>query len=67
MEQLTSADRCDKCGTQAYVRVNSGTYALDFCGHHFTKFGEVLDEQGWGIAIDTRDLLTRRSVGAEVA
>jgi hypothetical protein len=66
MEQLTSSDRCDRCGAQAYVRVNNSKYDLDFCGHDFTKLGEVLDAQGWNIAIDTRELLTRRSVGAEV-
>lgn len=66
MEQLTSSDRCDRCGSQAYVRVNNGTQDLDFCGHHFTKLGEALDAQGWGIAVDTRDLLLRRAVGAEV-
>lgn len=33
---LTAADRCDRCGAQAYVRVElaNGT-ALQFCGHHW--------------------------------
>ncbi|GAA1045926.1 DUF7455 domain-containing protein [Rothia amarae] len=33
--ELTTADRCDACGAQAYVRVvlNSGN-ELYFCGHH---------------------------------
>lgn len=65
METLISTDRCDYCGTQAYVRVNNGELNLDFCSHHFTKFGDALDKQGFGIAIDTRELLTRRPVGAE--
>ena len=32
---LTAADRCDRCGAQAYVRVRlvSGGELL-FCGHH---------------------------------
>ncbi|WP_426303053.1 DUF7455 domain-containing protein [Arthrobacter sp. R-11] len=33
---LTAADRCDRCGAQAYVRVvleTSGGELL-FCGHH---------------------------------
>lgn len=32
---LTAADRCDRCGAQAYIRVtlpNGGE--LLFCGHH---------------------------------
>ncbi|MGH3317099.1 MAG: DUF7455 domain-containing protein [Nocardioidaceae bacterium] len=32
---LTAADRCDRCGAQAYIRVelNSGGELL-FCAHH---------------------------------
>ncbi len=33
--RLTAADRCDRCGAQAYIRVtlpNGGE--LLFCGHH---------------------------------
>jgi hypothetical protein len=67
METLVSTDRCDRCGAQAYVRVNNGELELDFCGHHYTKLAEDLDSQGFMIAIDTRDLLTRRAVGAEVS
>ena len=35
LDSLTAADRCDRCGAQAYVRVtlNSGGELL-FCGHH---------------------------------
>ena len=35
---LTAADRCDRCGAQARVRVllESGS-ALQFCGHHFRE------------------------------
>ncbi|MBI5028151.1 MAG: hypothetical protein LCH87_00940 [Actinobacteria bacterium] len=34
-EPLTAADRCDRCGAQAYLRVTltSGGQLL-FCGHH---------------------------------
>ncbi|MDJ0318124.1 MULTISPECIES: DUF7455 domain-containing protein [Arthrobacter] len=34
--QLTTLDRCDRCGAQAYVRVvlESSGGALLFCGHH---------------------------------
>jgi hypothetical protein len=67
MEQLTSSDRCDRCGVQAYVRVSRGTMILDFCGHDFNKLGESLDTQDWSIVIDTRELLMRRPVGAEVS
>ncbi len=34
--ELTAADRCDRCGAQAYVRatLDSGLDLL-FCAHHF--------------------------------
>ena len=40
---LTAADRCDRCGAQAYVRVTlpSGSDLL-FCAHHARRFDEPL-------------------------
>ena len=34
--QLTAADRCDRCGAQAYIRtiLDSG-FELLFCNHHW--------------------------------
>ncbi len=50
---LTAADRCDRCGAQAYVRVRllAGGELL-FCAHHAKKFDaglkkvavEIIDE-----------------------
>ncbi|MBP1325193.1 hypothetical protein JOF28_000425 [Leucobacter exalbidus] len=34
---LTSLDRCDSCGAQAYVRVALGGSELLFCAHHANK------------------------------
>ncbi len=34
---LTAADRCDRCGAQAYVRVVLPVGELLFCGHHARK------------------------------
>lgn len=68
METLTSTDRCDKCSAQAYVRfTNAEGFELDFCGHHTGKFGDMLDKQGFNIVLDTRELLTRSTVGAKVS
>jgi hypothetical protein len=35
---MTAADRCDHCGSRAYVQVtiNIEKSPLQFCGHHFT-------------------------------
>lgn len=40
---LTAADRCDRCGAQAYVRVvmQDGGDLL-FCAHHSREYGEAL-------------------------
>lgn len=40
---LTAADRCDRCGAQAYVRVvlASGGELL-FCAHHAREHAEAL-------------------------
>jgi hypothetical protein len=67
MDTLVSTDRCDACGVQAYVKVSKEAMELLFCGHDFNKFGDALDKNGWNILVDTRELLTRRSVGAEVS
>ena len=43
---LTAADRCDRCGAQAYVRVvleAGGT--LLFCGHHYSENADALSKQ----------------------
>jgi hypothetical protein len=48
--QLTTADRCDSCGAQAYVRVDMPSGAeLLFCAHHGKKYQEKLSEVavGW--------------------
>jgi hypothetical protein len=34
---LTTLDRCDSCGAQAYVHVTGVTGDLFFCGHHYEK------------------------------
>ena len=37
VKDLTVHDRCDQCGSQAYVSVAGITGELFFCGHHFSK------------------------------
>ena len=42
---LTASDRCDRCGAQAYLRVelHSGGELL-FCAHHAREHGEKLKQ-----------------------
>ena len=41
---LTAADRCDRCGAQAYVRAVLKAGSLDFCQHHWREHGDALGE-----------------------
>ncbi len=41
---LTAADRCDRCGAQAYVRVVLASGDLLFCGHHAKAYEDKLRE-----------------------
>ncbi len=39
---LTAADRCDRCGAQAFVRVVLTAGDLLFCGHHAKAYEDKL-------------------------
>jgi hypothetical protein len=42
---LTAGDRCDRCGAQAYLRVELAAGAeLLFCAHHAREHGDKLRE-----------------------
>ena len=42
---LTAADRCDRCGAQAYLRVElQSSGELLFCAHHAREHGDKLKE-----------------------
>jgi len=45
--ELNSADRCDSCGAQAYVRATMpGGSELLFCAHHASKHRDKLTGLG---------------------
>ena len=54
---LTAADRCDRCGAQAYLRVElqSGGELL-FCAHHAREHGEKLQEVAASVIDETHKL-----------
>ena len=54
---LTAADRCDRCGAQAYVRVVlPGSGELLFCAHHSRQHGDALAKVGAEIQDETERL-----------
>ena len=57
---LTAADRCDRCGAQAYLRVElqSGGELL-FCAHHAREHGDKLKEIAVSFTDETHKLAER--------
>jgi hypothetical protein len=51
--QLILADRCDRCGAQAFVLVKMVAGELYFCGHHYDKHQKSLNKMSFEI-IDER-------------
>ena len=56
---LSAADRCDRCGAQAYLRVElqSGGELL-FCAHHAREHGDKLREIAANVVDETHKLST---------
>ena len=54
---LLATDRCDRCGSRAYLVAMKGKFELMFCAHHGTEFVTGLKSDGWDIH-DERDVLT---------
>jgi hypothetical protein len=63
-ESLTAADRCDRCGAQAYLRVMlaSGGELL-FCAHHGKTYNEGLRK----VAVEIHDETDRLLAGPAAA
>ena len=55
---LTHADRCDRCGAQARVRVVLASGDLLFCAHHAKAYETTLREQALQWVDETRTLDT---------
>ena len=56
-EVLTAADRCDRCGARAYIRVTlPGGGGLLCCGHHGRTHAPALEALAAQIQDDSADL-----------
>ncbi|GAA3926552.1 hypothetical protein GCM10023085_04910 [Actinomadura viridis] len=63
---LSVADRCDRCGAQAYVRaVLVGGGDLLFCAHHGRRYAEALRAGGADIQDETDRLTATPSITAD--
>jgi len=63
---LTAADRCDRCGAQAYLRVEllSGGELL-FCAHHAREHGDALKEVAANMIDETNKLAATPAIAPD--
>jgi hypothetical protein len=61
---LTTADRCDKCSAQAYVRATGVNGELYFCGHHFSGMEESLSKWAFEIVDERERLIENKAKGS---
>lgn len=54
---LTAEDRCDRCGAQAYLKVEIGGSSLLFCAHHSREHEPKLRAAGARFVRDERAAL----------
>lgn len=64
--EFTALDRCDRCGAQAYVRVElaSGGELL-FCAHHAREHAEKLQQVALAIHDETGRLTATPAAAAD--
>ena len=63
-DTLNATDRCDSCGSQAYVWVNGVNGDLLFCGHHFAKNEVKLRAYAFEIIDERHKLKVKRESSA---
>ncbi|GAA2527389.1 DUF7455 domain-containing protein [Rarobacter incanus] len=54
--ELTAADRCDRCGARAYVRVTLPVGELLFCAHHAREHASSYEDIATHIQDETDKL-----------
>jgi len=65
-EMLTAADRCDRCGARAYMRVTlPGGGELLFCAHHGQAHKEALTAVDASIQDESQALVTTPGTAPE--
>jgi hypothetical protein len=63
---MTAEDRCDRCGAQAYLRVELATGGeLLFCAHHAREHGDKIREVAVHVQDETDKLHGTPATAAE--
>lgn len=64
--KFTALDRCDRCGAQAYVRIELASgHDLLFCAHHAREHSEKLQQIASAIHDESGTLTDRRTTPSE--
>ncbi|TQL03945.1 hypothetical protein FBY24_3055 [Cellulomonas sp. SLBN-39] len=66
MAPLTTADRCDRCNAQAYVRVVLPVGELLFCAHHAREHAPKFSSVATHVQDETDRLHAEHGAGATV-
>lgn len=61
---MTAADRCDRCGAQAYVRVVLPSGELLFCAHHARRHASAFADVAVLVQDETDRLLAEHGAPA---
>ena len=61
--QLKIADRCDRCGAQAFILVKGVSGELYFCGHHYAANEQALIKFSYEI-VDEREHINSHSASS---
>jgi len=59
VDEITGFDRCDRCGSQAYVLAKGAYGPLTFCKHHFEKYEKNIRNYSYQI-VDNRDKINQK-------
>jgi Holliday junction resolvase len=62
---LKIADRCDRCGAQAFVLATGVSGELMFCGHHYHKYEYAITQWAYKI-VNELDTINERSASSNI-
>lgn len=65
-DSLSAHDRCDSCGSQAYVQVFMSEGDLLFCSHHYKKNQDLLMSTAKHIHDESHKLMPASSSNNDV-
>jgi hypothetical protein len=62
---LKIADRCDRCGAQAFILATGVSGELMFCGHHYHKYEYEITQWAYKI-VNELDTINEKSASSNI-